>query len=87
MRLLVQPIGETAVILRTMNPSFRASATQRKNMARINQRAERMNKDFGYALMLELDLMEFDPPEKSLDKHFKQLKLKEAELKNAFPCK
>lgn len=87
LHVLLRPVTFEQVAIQKWNPGFRASATQRQNIARLNQRTERMSKDFGYALMLELDLMEFDPPENSLEKHFKELKTKEAALKDAFPCK
>jgi hypothetical protein len=63
---------------------FQASPQQRRRVDRLNMNTERFLGDFSHALMLELDLLEFDPPEQSLQKHFAELKEKSNLLARQF---
>jgi hypothetical protein len=63
---------------------FQASPQQRRRVDRLNMNTERFMGDFSHALMLELDLLEFDPPEQSLQKHFAELKEKSNLLAKQF---
>jgi hypothetical protein len=61
-----------------------ATAAHRRRLERLNQKAERMNTSLRQGIMMELDLIEFDPPVCPLSGHFEQLRKKEQALQARF---
>jgi hypothetical protein len=53
--------------------TFKASRDERAQVERHNLSADRTGRIPGHAVMLELDLIEFDPPKDALEKHFQEL--------------
>jgi hypothetical protein len=80
----VQPVTFEKVTVHKHTADFQASPQQRRRVDRLNMNTERFMGDFSHALMLELDLLEFDPPEQSLQKHFAELKEKSNLLAKQF---
>src|SRR5437667_6436659 len=71
--VVVQPVTFEKVTVHKHTADFQASRLQRRRVERLNLNTQRFQGDFSHALMLELDLVEFDPPEQSLPKHFADL--------------
>jgi hypothetical protein len=69
----IQAVTFERVAVARYNPNFRASPQRRKWIDRQNRRADRIKAGVGHALMLYLDLVEYEPPAVSLPKHFDQL--------------
>ena len=69
----IQPVTFERVAIARFNPDFRASPERRKRIERLNKQAERIKTGVAHALMIDLDLIENDPPDSSLRKHFDQL--------------
>jgi hypothetical protein len=80
----VQPVTFEQVTLHKHTADFQASPQQRRRVERLNLNTQRFQGDFSHALMLELDLLEFDPPEQSLPKHFADLQQKSTLLAKQF---
>lgn len=55
------------------NPSFKASADQKQRVERLNRFADRINEPLSHAMLLELDLMEVDPPKSALEMQYAEL--------------
>ncbi len=53
--------------------TFKASRDEKAQVERHNMSADRTDRIPGHAVMLELDLIEFDPPKDALEKHFQEL--------------
>jgi hypothetical protein len=82
--MVVQPTTFEKTLLSKHNVGAQANRLEKSRVDRRNQFAERINKSFvvSHALLLELDLMENNPPSDfSLEKHFAELKQKSDELK------
>jgi len=69
----IQPVTFERVAVVRLNPDFRASPQRRKWIERLNKRADRVKAGVGHGLMLFLDVIEYEPPESPLSKHFDQL--------------
>lgn len=69
------------------NPSFKASKTQKHKTERLNRFADRFNEPLSHALLLELDLMEIDPPETALEKQYAELSRLNKILRQHFTLK
>ena len=85
--VLVHPVTFEKIALSRHNANFKSSAAQKRRIDRLNKFTERFNVDSGHVLMMELDLMESDPPEASLPRHFDQLKRKNNLLRDKFSLK
>ena len=83
----IQPVTFERVGVVRQNPPFRASPERRKWIERLNKGADRVKAGVGHALMLFLDLIEYEPPEVSLAKHFDQLLKAKASANNIFRIK
>jgi hypothetical protein len=74
LRVNIQPVTFNRVTVARFNPQFRSSPEQRKRIERLNKQAERLKAGAAHVLMLDLDLIEYEPPEASdLERHFDQL--------------
>jgi hypothetical protein len=82
--VILQAVTFEKVTLHKHTPDFRASAEQRRRVDRLNQNTQRFKSDFSHALMLDTDLVEFDPPLGSLEKHFEDMQHKTALLLKQF---
>ena len=69
----IQPVTFERVATARFNPDFRASPEERERIDRMNRRADRVKLGPAHALMMDLDLVEQEPPPSSLQKHFAQL--------------
>jgi hypothetical protein len=73
-RVNIQPVTFERVAIARFNPDFRSSPERRRRIERLNKRAERIKTGVAHALMLDLDLIEHEPPTPpDLQKHFDQL--------------
>jgi hypothetical protein len=72
-RITIQPVTFERVAITRLNPPFRASPEQRQRIDRLNKRADRIKPVAAHALMMDLDLIEYEPPQSALRKHFDQL--------------
>jgi hypothetical protein len=82
--LVVQPVTFDHNRLTKQNAGSQINRVEKNRIDRRNKFADRINQDFvvSHALILELDLMENDPPaDVSLEKHFEELKQKNDQLK------
>ena len=82
--VLLHPVTFEKVSVNRHNPSFRASTTQKEKVERLNKFTERFNIPLSHALMLEIDLVEIDPPQRSLEQHFKELNQHTEALREQF---
>ena len=85
--VVVQPITFDNTRLVKQNISSQANKIERNKIERRNVFADRLSDKFtaSHALILELDLMESDPPaDASLENHFAELKQKFEQLKKTF---
>ncbi len=73
---------EVSVNRRTAN--FKASSAQKKRVDRLNKFADRFSVPLSHALMLELDLIEAEPPQGTMDNHFNELQRQTELLRNTF---
>ncbi len=66
---------ETVTLQRHTSPP-RATASQRRRAERLNRRSDRTDTSVQHVVMMELDLIEFDPPMAPLAKHYDLLRQK-----------
>ncbi|MGH8093982.1 MAG: hypothetical protein ACREIF_10990 [Chthoniobacterales bacterium] len=66
----IQPVTFERVARTHFNAKFRSSEEQRRRIDRLNKRADRVEFGAAHALMLDLDLIEHEPPSGSLQKHY-----------------
>jgi hypothetical protein len=81
--VLMRPVAFEKVSVQRYNPSIGATREQRARIERLNQKADRIDIKAAHAIMMELDLVENDPPVGALAKHFDELKKQEATLMKA----
>ena len=84
LHLQIHPVTFQSVTVQTFNAPPLATAAHRRRVDRLNRRAERVNTSLRQGIMMELDLVEFDPPTSPLEKHFEQLRKKEQALQARF---
>jgi hypothetical protein len=82
--IIVQPVTFEKVTLHKHTADFQASRQQVQRVERLNANTRRFTQDFSHALSVDLDLVEFDPPEQSLRRQFDELKQKSAILVKLF---
>lgn len=70
LHVVAQPITFTSITKQQYNVGARISDSQKKRIERLNKSAERVDSSLAHAVMLELDLIENNPPADSLSKHF-----------------
>ncbi len=80
----INPVTFSRLTMQRFNPPPLATSTQTERLKRLNQRADRMNTSLSHGMMMELDLIEFDPPPDSLRKHFDLLLKKQSTLQARF---
>ena len=80
LRVRVLPVTFESIKFQRVNAGARASAETVKRIERLQKKAERVGAIDPHALMLEVDLVEFDPPAGSLGVHFAQLRKHEQYL-------
>jgi hypothetical protein len=74
LHVLLHPVTFEKVSVNRHNPNFKASSVQKERVERLNKFADRFSVHLSHALLLEIDLMEVDPPQRSLEQHFNELK-------------
>ena len=84
LHLQIHPVTFQSLTFQKFNPPPLATAAHRRRLDRLNQKAERMNTTLRQGIMMDIDLIEFDPPMAPLAKHFEQLKKKELILQGRF---
>ncbi len=85
LQVILHPVTFERVNLSKRNPGFRASGSEKSRIDRFNQFANRIGDALSNALVLDVDLMENDPPQAvSLDEHFGELKKKSDSLRTLF---
>ena len=88
LHLMVQPVTFEKVNVTKQTPGFRANRTEKGRIDRLNRFAQNVTGGLSHALLLEVDLMENDPPvAASLDGHFSELKQKNEILRKHFQLK
>ncbi len=80
LRLNIHPVTFNSLTVRRFNASPLATNAQKQRYERLNKKADRVDTSLNQAIMMELDLVEFDPPENSLTKHFELLLSKQQRL-------
>jgi len=85
--VLVRPVTFEKVSVQRFNPSFGATREQRARMERLNKKADRIAIKAAHAIMMELGLVETDPPAESFRSHFGELEKQEAALMKAMVIK
>jgi len=84
LHVLLHPVTFEKVSVNRYTPKFKASSVQKERVERLNKFADRFSVELRHALLLELDLMEVDPPQRSLDRHFGDLQRYTGTLRNQF---
>lgn len=80
----IHPVTFHSLTVQKYNAAPLSTASHRRRLDRLNRRADRMDTSLRQGIMMELDLIEFDPPIATLEKHFEQLKRKEKILQARF---
>ncbi len=84
LRVEVKPMTFQSFSYQRFTPPHRSTPTQLQRMERLNRKADRMDTTLGHGLMMELDLIEYEPPPAPLSHHFEQLLKKESSLQKRF---
>lgn len=87
LHVLLQPVTFQNITLQKHNIGPRLTESQKRRIERLNKRSGKVKFDLSHALMLELDLIEFTPPQGSLQRHFEELRKKEQVLRKRFEVK
>ena len=83
--VVLQPVTFERVNMVKQNAGFYATKGEKNRIHRRNIFADRINQNLSHAMMLEVDLMENDPPATvPLDRHFAELVQKNDQLKKLF---
>jgi hypothetical protein len=80
----IHPVTFQSVTLQKFNAPPLSTATHRRRLDRLNKRAERLDTSLQQGVMMELDLIEFDPPATPIENYYEQLKKKEQMLQSRF---
>lgn len=81
----VVPITLERINIQRHNAPFRATDRQTRLAERRNKKSARLSElSAAYALSLNVDLVEFDPPETDLTRHFEMLKNYREQLRQEF---
>jgi hypothetical protein len=74
LQINIQPVTFERVAVARFNPDFRSSPQRKEQIKRLNKRADRIKGGVAHALMLQLDIVEHEPPPPpGIRKHFDQL--------------
>ena len=84
LHVVVQAVTFEKVSLYRHSAGFQASASKIRRAERLNKAAERFDPSFHHGLMLEVDIIEFDPPKASLQNHFRELNRHTEALRTRF---
>lgn len=68
--VVIQPVTFERLARTHYNADFRSSTEQRRRIERLNKRSDRVTDGAAHALMMDLDLIEYNPPSGSLRKHY-----------------
>ena len=74
LHVLLHPVTFEKVSVNRHTPNFKSSSVQKQRVERLNKFTDRWSVQLSHALLLELDLMEVDPPQRSVKSHFDELK-------------
>lgn len=80
----IQPITFNNITVQKYNAGPFSTESQKKRVERLNAKNARVDTALSHAIMMELDLREFNPPKDSLQQHFSELKTKEILLQERF---
>lgn len=83
----LHPVTFEKLTVNRHNPNFKASSIQKERVERLNKFADRFTVHLSHALMLEVDLMEVDPPQRSLEEHFSEVRRYTELLRKQFTVK
>lgn len=84
LHVLLHPLTCQSIPVQQRNEGPRLTKSEMRRIERLNRRTEKVNPRLSHVMMLELDLIEFDPPPNSLGQHFENLKKKERILRKQF---
>ena len=85
LHVVLQPVTFERLNLPRRNVDARATKDQKSRVDRFNEFAERVGGTLSHGLVLDVDLMENDPPKaSSLDKHFEELRQKTNLMRKLF---
>jgi len=87
LHVLLHPVTFEKMTLNRHNATFKAASVQKQRVERLNKFADRFDIKFSHAMLLELDLMEIDPPARSLEDQFSELKRHLDALRKQFTIK
>jgi hypothetical protein len=77
-------VGAYHFTKRSQTYSHRDSPEKRNNVLRQNMRVNRILGDFNHVLAIDIDLMEYDPPDSAVQSHFAEFKSREVALLDYF---
>ena len=80
LRCRLHPLTFEKIAVQRHNAGAGATEEQKARANRFNKKADRMDRGFTHALMLEVDLMETNPPQSSLRHQFEDLLKKETAI-------
>jgi len=80
----VHPVTFQSMTVQRYTPAPRATGAHKRRLERLNRKADRLNTTLQQGLLMDVDLIEFNPPAGPLAKHFKALTTKEAALQARF---
>ena len=83
----VYPVTFQSLTVQRFTAPPLATAAHRRRVERLNQRADRIDPSLRQGIMMELDLIEFEPPAGPLVKLFEELQRKERGLQERFGIK
>jgi hypothetical protein len=84
LHVLVQPVTFEKIASFRRAANFKASRNEKARVERHNLAADRTGGIPGHAVMMELDLIEFEPPQDALEKHFQELARRKSVLQKQF---
>jgi len=84
LHLRVRAVTFNSITVQRYAAGPRATAAQRRRIERLNQKAERLDRALSHAVMMEVDLIEFQPPPKPLEEHFLRVMDTEKKLQKRF---
>lgn len=73
LHVLLHPVTFEKLSVNRHNPNYKSSSTQHERTSRRNKFADRFDINLSHAMLLELDLMEVDPPKSALKEQFDEV--------------
>lgn len=84
LHLKVEPVTFQSLTMNKFNATPFATGANKRRLERLNQRSNRFDNTLSQVLMMEVDLIELDPPAIPLKKHFDMMQRKEQNLHTRF---